>query len=93
MDPRLQEMLDHYEIRKTLAEYCHGCDRCDEPRMAGVYAEGGFDDHGWRRLRHRTLELDVDNRQRGVQPRRPFGPGAVASGQDDRRPSIGHHAG
>lgn len=49
MDPRLQEMLDHYEIRKTLAEYCHGCDRCDEPHMASVYAEGGWDDHGWRR--------------------------------------------
>ncbi|RYE55546.1 MAG: hypothetical protein EOP18_05735 [Rhizobiaceae bacterium] len=29
MDPRLQEMLDHYEISKTLNEYCHSCDRCD----------------------------------------------------------------
>jgi hypothetical protein len=49
MDPRLQEMLDHYEIRKTLAQYCHGCDRCDEPRMAGVYVEDSWDDHGHRR--------------------------------------------
>lgn len=49
MDPRLQEMLDHYEIRKTLAEYCHGCDRCDEPRMASIYAKGSWDDHGHRR--------------------------------------------
>jgi hypothetical protein len=49
MDPRLQEMLDHYEIRKTLAEYCHGCDRCDEPRMASVYAADSWDDHGHRR--------------------------------------------
>jgi hypothetical protein len=46
MDPRLQEMLDHYEIRKTLSEYCQGCDRCDEPRMGSVYAEDSFDDHG-----------------------------------------------
>jgi hypothetical protein len=46
MDPRLQEMLDHYEIRKTLSEYCHGCDRCDEERMGGVYLEDSFDDHG-----------------------------------------------
>ena len=46
MDPRLQEMLDHYEIRKTLSEYCHGCDRCDEARMGSVYLEDSFDDHG-----------------------------------------------
>jgi hypothetical protein len=46
MDPRLQEMLDHYEIRKTLSEYCHGCDRCDEPRMGSVYLADSFDDHG-----------------------------------------------
>jgi hypothetical protein len=46
MDPRLQEMLDHYEIRKTLSEYCHGCDRCDEARMASVYLEDSWDDHG-----------------------------------------------
>lgn len=46
MDPRLQEMLDHYLIRKTLSEYCHGCDRGDEQMMAGVYHEDSWDDHG-----------------------------------------------
>ncbi len=46
MDARLQEMLDHYEITKTLKEYCHGCDRCDEARMASVYLEDSWDDHG-----------------------------------------------
>ena len=47
MDPRIQEMLDHYEIRKTLAEYCHACDRADEAMMSGVYTrDGSFDDHG-----------------------------------------------
>jgi hypothetical protein len=47
MDPRLQEMLDHYEIRRTLAEYCHACDRADETMMASVYTgTGSFDDHG-----------------------------------------------
>ena len=46
MDARLQEMLDHYEITKTLKEYCHGCDRCDEPRMRSVYLEDSWDDHG-----------------------------------------------
>ena len=45
-DPRLQEMLDHHEIAKTLAQYCFGADRCDEPRMAGVYMEDSWDDHG-----------------------------------------------
>ena len=46
MDARLQEMLDHYEIRKTLSEYCHGCDRCDVARMGSVYLEDSYDDHG-----------------------------------------------
>lgn len=46
MDERLQEMLDHYEITKTLAEYCHGCDRCDEAHMTGVYLEDSWDEHG-----------------------------------------------
>lgn len=47
MDSRLQEMLDHYEIRKTLAKYCHACDRADAEAMASVYTgEDSFDDHG-----------------------------------------------
>jgi len=46
MDARIQEMLDHHEIRKTLAEYCHGCDRADEPHMGSVYASDSWDDHG-----------------------------------------------
>lgn len=46
MDERIQEMLDHYEITKTLKEYCFGCDRCDEALMRGVYLEDSFDDHG-----------------------------------------------
>ena len=46
MDERLQEMLDHYEITKTLKEYCFACDRCDEVRMADVYLEDSWDDHG-----------------------------------------------
>lgn len=46
MDERLQEMLDHYEITKTLAEYCRGCDRCDEVKMSGVYLEDSLDEHG-----------------------------------------------
>ena len=46
MDPRLQEMLDHHEIRKVLNDYAHGCDRCDGPRMASVYHEDSWDDHG-----------------------------------------------
>lgn len=47
MDPRLQEMLDHHEIRKVLALYCHACDRGDRDLMASVYSGGdSFDDHG-----------------------------------------------
>lgn len=47
MDPRLQEMLDHHEIRKVLALYCHACDRGDAALMASVYSgEDSFDDHG-----------------------------------------------
>lgn len=47
MDPRVQEMLDHFEIRRLLAEYCHACDRADAKLMASVYSgDDSFDDHG-----------------------------------------------
>ncbi|MFV8816887.1 nuclear transport factor 2 family protein [Haliea sp. E17] len=46
MDPRLQEMLDHHEITRTVKEYCHGCDRCDEALMGSVYTRDSWDDHG-----------------------------------------------
>lgn len=46
MDAELQEMLDHFRIRKVLAEYCRGSDRCDVPLMAGVYARESWDEHG-----------------------------------------------
>jgi hypothetical protein len=46
IDARLQELLDHHEIRMLLAEYCHGCDRGDEVQMASVYCEESWDDHG-----------------------------------------------
>jgi hypothetical protein len=46
MDPRLQEMLDHYEISKTLNEYSHSCDRCDLAGVESVYVDDSWDDHG-----------------------------------------------
>ena len=46
MEKRLQQLLDHHEIAQTLKEYCHGCDRGDEKRMASVYSQDSFDDHG-----------------------------------------------
>lgn len=51
MDGRLQAMLDHYEITRTLSEYCRSCDRCDEERMVDVYREDSWDDHGVYRAR------------------------------------------
>lgn len=47
MDTRLQEMLDHFEIRNVLALYCHACDRCDPELLASIYTGAeSFDDHG-----------------------------------------------
>lgn len=47
MDTRLQEVIDHHEIRKVLALYCHACDRGDAEVMASVYTgDDSFDDHG-----------------------------------------------
>lgn len=45
-DAQLQELIDHHAIRKMLASYCFATDRCDEPRIAEVYAEESWDDHG-----------------------------------------------
>jgi SnoaL-like domain len=46
MDDDLQEMLDHHRIRKVLATYCRGSDRCDGDITASVYARDSWDDHG-----------------------------------------------
>jgi hypothetical protein len=46
MDPRLQMLLDERDIRRLLAEYAHGCDRCDGALMGSVYAPESWDDHG-----------------------------------------------
>lgn len=46
MDDELREMLDHFRIRKVLAEYCRGVDRTDEPLMASIYSADSWDDHG-----------------------------------------------
>jgi SnoaL-like domain len=46
LDARVQEMLDHHDIRKLLNTYCHGCDRGDGAMMHSVYADDSWDDHG-----------------------------------------------
>lgn len=46
MEEDLREMIDHFQIRKLLAEYSRGCDRADEPLMASIYAQDSWDDHG-----------------------------------------------
>ncbi|VWX48276.1 nuclear transport factor 2 family protein [Novosphingobium sp. 9U] len=45
-EQRIQEMLDHYEIAKTVAVYCHGCDRMDHDLCRSTYLEDSWDDHG-----------------------------------------------
>jgi len=59
MDPRLQELLDHHEIRQLLATYCHGCDRGDEVEMASVYAPDSWDDHGPQKMEGRRFSIEV----------------------------------
>jgi hypothetical protein len=46
MDDEIREMLDHHQITKLLSVYCHGCDRLDPQRMASVYSQQSWDDHG-----------------------------------------------
>ena len=46
MDAGLQLLLDERDIRRLLAEYAHGCDRCDGALMGSVYAADSWDDHG-----------------------------------------------
>jgi hypothetical protein len=59
LDPRVQELLDHHEIRKLLAAYCHGCDRGDEVEMAGTYARESRDDHGPRKMEGRRFSIET----------------------------------
>jgi len=55
MDPELRALLDERAIRRVLAEYAHGCDRCDGALMASVYADDSWDDHG--RLKARGADF------------------------------------
>ena len=57
--PRLQELLDHHDIRQLLATYCHGCDRADEVEMASVYLEDSWDDHGKRKMPGRRFSIET----------------------------------
>lgn len=59
MDPRLQELLDHHDIRQLLATYCHGCDRGDEVEMAGTYSADSWDDHGARKMDGRRFSIET----------------------------------
>jgi hypothetical protein len=45
MDARLQELLDHHEIRKLLNVYAQGSDRLDADRMASVFHPDSWVDH------------------------------------------------
>lgn len=55
---RLQELLDHFDIRNLLATYCHGCDRGDEVQMASTYCEDSWDDHGARKMPGRQFAFE-----------------------------------
>jgi hypothetical protein len=46
MDPRLQELIDHHEIRKVIDAYATGCDRVDAERMASPFHSASWVDHG-----------------------------------------------
>lgn len=59
MDNRLRELLDHHDIRQTLASYCHGCDRMDVVEMAGTYCEESWDDHGPSKMPGRAFSIET----------------------------------
>jgi hypothetical protein len=59
LDARLQELLDHHDIRQLLATYCHGCDRGDEVEMAGTYTADSWDDHGPRKMEGRRFSIET----------------------------------
>ena len=46
MDERIQELLDHHEIRQLLCLYCQGSDRFDAERMGSIFHPDGWFDHG-----------------------------------------------
>ena len=46
MDKRLQQMLDHFEIRETIEAYVHGCDRGDTEAVIDCYHADSYDHHG-----------------------------------------------
>jgi len=46
MDPKVQRLVDHFEIREVIEAYVHACDRCDRDAVEDVYHPDSWDDHG-----------------------------------------------
>ena len=47
IESELRGLRDRQEIMDVAASHARGCDRHDEELLAGVYHEGGFDEHGF----------------------------------------------
>jgi SnoaL-like domain len=47
MERDLRALRDRQEIMDCVANHARGCDRQDSDLLAGVYHEGGFDEHGF----------------------------------------------
>ena len=77
MDDILKEMIDHHLIIKTLNEYCHGCDRLDRVRMASVYAEDSWDDHGLNKCPGPQFAELIEKRREGRQQLCTLRPGSL----------------
>jgi len=66
MDPRLQRLIDHFEIREVIEAYVHACDRCDRDAVADVYHLDSWDDHGPMKMAGPQFAEAVTDALRGV---------------------------
>jgi hypothetical protein len=47
LEQELKRLQDREEIRDCVIRHARGCDRHDDALLAGVYHDGGFDEHGF----------------------------------------------
>jgi hypothetical protein len=66
MDPRLQELIDHHEIKKLIDAYAAGCDRFDGQRMASPFHSDSWVDHGAEHCTGQAFVAHIMERADGV---------------------------
>ena len=60
-EDKLQQLIDHFDIREVIEAYVHACDRADAAALAEVYFDDSWDDHGPFKCNGKQFAVDCTN--------------------------------